>query len=181
MDQQLAEPYLLRPPGQSRFVLLDRPIAHPGICRVCGASQKPVVDFGSTDDDGVIYFCVDCLTEVAKGVLNLVDASELEVARLTATQALAQRDKAGKLVHGYIHSLGVMHDRLISDLRSLPYVDDSVSENISDESHGQGYDEIRDSISRESPVGEFVSVEGPVGLSNDSGDDPNGSSSVFSV
>ena len=179
MDQQLAESILLRPPGQSRFILLDRPIAHPGICRVCGAANKPVVDFGQTDDEGCFYFCTDCLTEVAKGALNLVDASDLEVARLTATHALHQRDMAGELVNGYIHTLNNLHDDLISGLRNLPGVDDSVSEDIPAQGDGQGYREIPNSVFAGSSISDSAIDEGPISVSDGSSDGPG--ESEFSV
>lgn len=70
----------------SRFKLLDRPVAIPGKCVVCGAVDRPVVDTGwSIDYYGVVYFCVFCLTEVAEviGMINgkLLQAAEMNSAR----------------------------------------------------------------------------------------------------
>lgn len=53
----------------SRFKIVERPFAAPGKCAVCGATEKPVVDFGfDLDWYGVVYFCLDCLTEVASTI-----------------------------------------------------------------------------------------------------------------
>lgn len=64
----------------SRFKLLDRPVVIPGKCVVCGAVDRPVVDFQfSMEYYGVVYFCVFCLAEVAT-VIGMVDGKLLEAA-----------------------------------------------------------------------------------------------------
>lgn len=51
----------------SRVTLLDLPVAAPGVCALCGSANKPVVDFGKQLDwYGAVYFCHDCIREVAE-------------------------------------------------------------------------------------------------------------------
>lgn len=54
---------------QSRFTVYDRPHALPGKCCVCGASDRPVVDFGRDvewdNGYGRAYFCEDCIKQAA--------------------------------------------------------------------------------------------------------------------
>lgn len=55
---------------QSRFTVYARPDAPPGRCIVCGATQRPVIDFGvdvewADNGYGRAYFCEDCITEAA--------------------------------------------------------------------------------------------------------------------
>jgi hypothetical protein len=60
-----------------RFQLVDRPLAAPGKCAVCGAVDRPVLDFGfDLDDYGVVYICVDDFKAGAL-LLGLVDVSQL--------------------------------------------------------------------------------------------------------
>lgn len=70
----------------SRFKLLDRPVAIPGKCVVCGAVDRPVVDTTwSIDYYGVVYFCVFCLAEVA-GVIGMIDSRLLEAAEMNSAR-----------------------------------------------------------------------------------------------
>lgn len=70
----------------SRFKLLDRPVAIPGRCVVCGAVDRPVVDTGwSIDYYGVVYFCVLCLAEVS-GVIGMVDGKLLQAAEMDSAR-----------------------------------------------------------------------------------------------
>lgn len=55
---------------QSRFTVLDRPTESPGQCLVCGAVNRPVVDFGVDIDwadqgFGRAYLCVFCVKQAA--------------------------------------------------------------------------------------------------------------------
>jgi hypothetical protein len=54
---------------QSRFIVYERPHALPGKCCVCGASDRPVVDFGRDiewdNGYGRAYFCVTCIKQAA--------------------------------------------------------------------------------------------------------------------
>lgn len=63
-------------PVLERFQLLDKPIAAPGKCAVCGSVSKPVIDFNfNLDWYGAVYFCVECMQSAAR-TLNLVPAAE---------------------------------------------------------------------------------------------------------
>lgn len=55
---------------QSRFTVLDRPTESPGRCLVCGAVNRPVVDFGVDIDwadlgFGRAYLCITCILQAA--------------------------------------------------------------------------------------------------------------------
>jgi hypothetical protein len=54
---------------QSRFTVYDRPYELPGKCCVCGASDRPVVDFGRDiewdNGFGRAYFCKNCIKQAA--------------------------------------------------------------------------------------------------------------------
>lgn len=54
----------------SRIQILDRPLAHPGKCVICGASRdddRSYVDFNfDIEYYGVVYFCTLCLKTVAE-------------------------------------------------------------------------------------------------------------------
>lgn len=80
----------------SRAQLLDRPLAIPGKCVICGAVDRPVIDTRwNIDYYGVVYFCIDCLREVAS-ILGMVDGSLLREAEVNSAQAfekeLVKRD-----------------------------------------------------------------------------------------
>lgn len=63
-------------PVLERFQLLDKPIAAPGKCAVCGSVSKPVIDFNfNLDWYGAVYFCVECMASAAR-VINLVSMKE---------------------------------------------------------------------------------------------------------
>jgi hypothetical protein len=171
MDQS-AGPSLTR----SRFVLLDRPLAHPGICKVCGASDRPVIDFGASDDSGAIYFCVHCLTEVAKGALNLVDASDLDKARLTIFNLTEKLNTQGGNLDEYVRNLDSLYNDFIRSVGNFSGLHDKKPEDLSDEGNRPGHGEVRSSDYSKQPNGEANSVEGPVSLSTD-----GGSGSAFDI
>lgn len=55
---------------QSRFTVLERPTESPGQCLVCGAVDRPVVDFGVDIDwaelgFGRAYLCVTCIKQAS--------------------------------------------------------------------------------------------------------------------
>jgi hypothetical protein len=55
---------------QSRFTVYERPVANPGKCIVCGAVDRPVVDFGVDIEwadmgFGRAFFCVTCIKQAA--------------------------------------------------------------------------------------------------------------------
>jgi hypothetical protein len=60
-----------------KYVLLDHPVALPGQCKTCGSATKsPMVDMGYSENDyGAVYFCIDCITEIA-GVVGFIDSTK---------------------------------------------------------------------------------------------------------
>lgn len=53
-------------PVQSRIQVIERPVAYPGKCAICGAVARPVVDWGlELEDYGAVYFCLDCIGQTA--------------------------------------------------------------------------------------------------------------------
>lgn len=60
-------------PLTSRFHMVEKPVAHPGKCIVCGAVDRACIDFGmDIDDYGAVYFCFDCMREggLAAGLIH---------------------------------------------------------------------------------------------------------------
>lgn len=56
-----------------RFKYLDKPAAAPGKCAVCGAVDRPVIDFGfDVDYYGAVYICVECM-KAANTVVDLYE------------------------------------------------------------------------------------------------------------
>lgn len=65
-------------PVLGRFQLLDKPIASPGKCAVCGSVTRPVVDINfNLDRYGAVYFCTSCIGEAAT-FLGYVPSIDLE-------------------------------------------------------------------------------------------------------
>lgn len=63
-------------PVLERFQLLDKPIAAPGKCAVCGSVSRPVIDFNfNLDWYGAVYFCIECMQAAAKAI-GLVSIKE---------------------------------------------------------------------------------------------------------
>lgn len=73
----------------SRFKVLERPVLSPGKCAVCGAVDRPVIDFGmDVKFYGAIYLCVTCVSEAA-GRVGMIDAATHESEKLQAGQSVA--------------------------------------------------------------------------------------------
>ncbi|MBK6555965.1 MAG: hypothetical protein IPG16_01715 [Comamonadaceae bacterium] len=63
-------------PVLERFQLLDKPIAAPAKCAICGSVSKPVIDFNfNLDWYGAVYFCVECMQAAARAI-GLVSIKE---------------------------------------------------------------------------------------------------------
>ena len=74
-------------PLNSRFQTYSSPMSSPGKCSVCGAVDRPVVDFGVTIQYyGAVVFCFVCMTEAAR-VIDMVPRSELTTAEEGLTQS----------------------------------------------------------------------------------------------
>lgn len=82
----------------NRFKVLERPIAFPYKCNICGRVDKPVLDFGANTYDGAIVFCLDCFKDAAETLgysYNTRAASESEVVAnylLTTNQELVSHE-----------------------------------------------------------------------------------------
>jgi hypothetical protein len=75
-------------PLRSRFQIVERPFANPGKCVVCGAVDRPCVDFGmDLDEYGAVYFCLDCMREGGLAA-GLIHPKEYAKAKLGAEQSL---------------------------------------------------------------------------------------------
>lgn len=122
------EPGSLSSTLNSRFRLLDRPLAIPGKCVICGAVDRPVIDTRwNIDYYGAVYFCVNCLTEVATNMLGLVDRNLLEEAKVSLANSFADYIKINHLkvipLEQYISwadSINSLHDDLVWDSEYTP-------------------------------------------------------------
>lgn len=99
-----------------RFQILNRPMALPAKCCVCGAVNKPVLDFGlSLDWYGAVYICVEDLQAAAR-IVGMVD----EQAQTELVQAPIPEKE---ITDGFLTDItNLLNDYIsgISNLRSLP-------------------------------------------------------------
>lgn len=103
----------------SRFKLHDYPIAPPGKCAVCGAVDRPVIDFDMTIQFyGAVFICVLCMGEAARRI-NMVPAADLEVAKEGLTQSFNEQLMSRDLV-------ALSNDRYRNLLVAIGRVSDSV-------------------------------------------------------
>jgi hypothetical protein len=73
-------------PVTSRFRIMDNPNILPGKCAVCGAVDRPVIDFATTIPRyGAILLCFSCTQEAARGV-GMVAKEELDAAQESLAQ-----------------------------------------------------------------------------------------------
>lgn len=85
-------------PVTSRFRILDTPTIQPGKCAVCGAVDRPVVDFDTTVPlYGAILLCFSCTQEAARG-LGMVDRKELDTAQENLAQTLEEQLKNAGMI-----------------------------------------------------------------------------------
>lgn len=108
-------------PPTSRFQIVERPYSHPGKCVVCGATDRPVIDWNmDLDDFGTIYMCLECGAELARA-LGFVSPDEVEAIRLEAGQSitdyLAQTEQ--KVISNELyHALSDCVDRFVTFVAS---------------------------------------------------------------
>lgn len=62
--------------SSSKMNVLERPTDLPGSCACCGATQRPVVDFGVSVETenfgyGVLYLCQDCCIQAASKFVEI--------------------------------------------------------------------------------------------------------------
>lgn len=77
----------------SRFKVYPSPVASPGKCGVCGAVDRPVVDFNMTIQFyGAVYICVTCMCEAAQAI-DMVSADQLRDAQNSLAQSFDRKLK----------------------------------------------------------------------------------------
>lgn len=66
---------------QSRLHILDKPVALPGKCSLCGdtgSDNRKFIDFGlQLDWYGAVYFCSECIKELAQAI-NYISLTHFE-------------------------------------------------------------------------------------------------------
>jgi hypothetical protein len=142
------EVYIKPPPG-SRFNVLDAPVALPGYCTICRASQndgRKYLDIGfDLDWYGAVYFCGFCLTE-AMGYLGWHSPEEYSKV-ISDNERLVQKvdelEAENVKLRAALHNLdflGINVSERISDPFVLPEINDEESSegNESDESVNSG-------------------------------------------
>ena len=81
----------------SRFQVTERPLVTPGKCAVCGAVDRPVVDFNMTlQFYGAVLLCTTCLTEAGHAI-GLVPYSDVQRLEESLAQSLTDQLKARNL------------------------------------------------------------------------------------
>lgn len=101
-----------QPSPNSRFQVVDRPVAAPGKCAVCGATDRACVDFGmDIDDYGVFYLCTHCMREGALVTGLVVTVEDYDFERM----------KAGQSISDYLtaHHMKVVTDELAESIHHL--------------------------------------------------------------
>jgi len=160
-------------PNYSRFQLLERPLASPGNCAVCGTTAHQVVDFGlNIDFYGAFYLCVRCLAE---GAAQIDMVPRKEVTEL--------EEKAGQSLHSQLmqRELTAVSNEfyescfnLFSRFPAAVYDPDVPSD---DEVDGSAGEEVPDF-----PVGnESIEPDSDGADASDSGQDSDNASSERSV
>lgn len=146
-----------------RFQYSEKPLASPGKCAVCGAVDRPVIDFGfDVDYYGAVYFCVDCL-RAAVHVADLYEGS----AQQTRTVPLQFLDV--EAVNEYLarsNVAAIALNSILADYIAARQVYEQPAEE-SDDIH----DEPAESAERDfESSNQFLIGEGPVSVpaSNDS-------------
>lgn len=135
-----------------RFQYSEKPLASPGKCAVCGAVDRPVIDFGmDLDYYGAVLMCVGCVRSAAE-VADLYEGKAAPV-RTVPLQFLDV-----EAVNEYLARSNVANRALTSILASYiaaSEVDEQPAEESNDV-HGQSADstESTDESSIELFIGE---------------------------
>jgi hypothetical protein len=148
-------------PVNSRFRITSSPEILPGKCAVCGAVDRPVVDFSTTIPMfGAILLCFSCLQEAARGV-GMVPRTELEAAQENLAQSLELQLRRANMI-------GVPRERFddivvaVSGLSDALLFGDSRSSTILVGSHGEIQPPLFDDDATGNPDAEGLS-EGDTG------------------
>lgn len=162
-------------PGEnfnSRFTLLDMPSQHPGCCIVCGAVDRPVVDFGADIDwehkgVGRAYFCEYCIRQAAsKFPEEPVDPNETVVSRVWHEQQLQEQKE--NLYDGLLDYLNRFDSR--NSVVPIYGNDDSVPEQAESENDRESESDVPAVSGFNPETDKSTSVEGSFGVSGDSSD-----------
>lgn len=155
-----------------RFQLLQRPAALPGNCAICGAVDKPVVDFGLTVEFfGAVYICVEDMKAAAR-ILNLIPKELLDQAELVRSPDQSKIEEATDEFIGRVSSsIHEYTDRLLSVCSVPAAVQPEVPNGKSEAVFGSF--EVDTTANNSTPRDER-----PASVSSDNGD---GNSSIFSV
>lgn len=147
-----------------RFQVLQRPKALPGNCCVCGAVNKPVVDFGlSLDWYGAVYICVEDLQAAAR-IVGMVDRQTLIQAELVQRPIIPEKE----ITDGFLADLTNLFNDYIGGLSNLRNLSASVNSEVPDgNSEGTHEDSGSDIKASDSTPRD----EGPPGLSSSNGNE----------
>jgi hypothetical protein len=133
-----------------RFQILERPSALPGKCAVCGAVDKPVIDFGfDLDYYGAVYFCVECIIEAAS-LLGMVKGELLETAQLVQQNHNDQLIEAGAAVDDFVNRVSSLYNDFTAHLNGTSPSVSTETPEVPDESD-EGVSTVDGDEQQESP------------------------------
>jgi len=187
----------------SRFQLLPSPVTHPGKCAVCGAVNRPVVDFGANVDFyGALYFCESCLAEAAT-LIGMIPAETLEGVRVEAGQSIREylfqkqmRVVTDEFYNAAVNFIGAFHlSNAVDPIYSVPEDDESDGAEVPDDANGTPETVVSTDATDSEFVGEpgkaeseideqgfdFAFDEGPDSVPDDSGDGESRIVRAFSI
>lgn len=115
-----------------RFKLLNRPMALPSKCAVCGAVDRPVIDLDmDLDIYGVVYICVECM-KAAATILGMVDGALLTRAELVQRNHEDQLTAAKDVTDEYVARFSDLTRAFGDRLRDISSSDVASDENLLD-------------------------------------------------
>jgi hypothetical protein len=105
-----------RNPAVDRIQILERPMALPAKCIVCGGVDRPVLDFQfDIEYYGAVYFCVECLTDVVSKI-GYAPVAEVEARELEARNVIG---KSRDIVRQLEVEIADLHSRTDSMFSSI--------------------------------------------------------------
>jgi hypothetical protein len=144
-----------------RFQILERPMALPGNCAVCGAVNKPVVDFGlSLDWYGAVYICVEDLQAAAR-IVGMVE-------KPVQTELVQAPVPEKEITDGFLTDLTDLFNAYISGLSSIRNLPASSNPTVPD---GNSVGTHEDSGSDIKASDSTLRDERPSGLPSSNGDE----------
>jgi len=158
-------------PVQARMQIVPRPFAWPGKCMVCGAVDRPCLDFGmELEEHGAVYFCVECMAEGARAI-GYVSQSKVDELNLKLDFATHNTTAALERVKAFRNELNTSVDSLCSaidadlDGRCVP---GSENESGADDSTSIATAESSEPVGQ---AGLTFSHEGPTSVSSRASDE----------